>query len=225
MGEPMSADGMMARLRSWFLGEPDPAPEPVVDAAPGDGPDDLHEWLVREVAAGFSDPDEIVEAAGDVFEGDRNREAVQAEAERMLSGLLAAHARDQATWPATTDNDRLEAAFAELEDGGIVCRENFSCCNNCGSAEIWAEVEAVNDIIPHVRGYVFYHMQGTEAAVQGGGVYLSFGAVADTGDAPLAIAREVVETIGKHGLRVDWNGDIGRRILVELEWKRRRRAA
>ncbi|WP_205762190.1 DUF6891 domain-containing protein [Longimicrobium terrae] len=216
---------MMSLLRSWFSGERPPPPEPAVEASAGEGLDDLREWLVREIAAGFSDPDEIVEAAGDVFEGQLDRDVVQAEAERMLPGLLAAHAREEATWPETTDNDRLEAAFAELEDGGIVCRENFACCNNCGSAEIWAEVEAVNDIIPHVRGYVFYHMQDTESAVEGGGIYLSYGAVADTEDAPLAVARDVVSTLRDHGLRVEWNGEITRRIMVELDWKRRRRAA
>lgn len=220
----MSADGMMSLLRSWFSGEPRPSPEPAAEAASGERVDELREWLVREVAAGFSDSGEIVEAAGDVFEGQLERELVQAEAERMLPGLLAAHAREEATWPATTDNDRLEAAFAELEEGGILCRENFSCCNTCGSAEIWAEVDDANAVIPHVRGWIFYHMQDTESAVEGGGIYLSYGAVADTEDAPLAIAREVVSTLERHGLRVDWNGEVTRRIMVELDWKRRRRA-
>lgn len=221
----MSADGMMSLLRSWFSGEPRPSPEPVAEAVAGEGLDELREWLVREVAAGFSAAREIVEAAGDVFEGQLERDVVQAEAERMLPGLLAAHAREEAAWPETTDNDRLEAAFTELEAGGIICRENFSCCNTCGSAEIWAEVDDANDVIPHVRGWIFYHMQDTESAVEGGGIYLSYGAVADTKNAPLAIAREVVRTLTNHGLHVDWNGDITRRIMVELDWKRRRRAA
>jgi Domain of unknown function (DUF6891) len=35
-----------------------------------------------------------------------------------------------------TDADRVGAAFAALEAGGIVTRTNFTCCQNCGYTEI-----------------------------------------------------------------------------------------
>lgn len=220
----MSQDGMMSRLRSWFGADPRPEPEPLAAPDPSEGVDELRGWLSAEVAAGFHDADEISEAAGDYFEGTLDADVVQAGTERLLPQLLAAHAREQQAWPAVTDNDRLEAAFGELEDAGIVCRENFTCCNNCGSTEIWAEVEDAREVHPGVRGYIFYHMQDTERAVAGGGIYLSYGAVSDAKDAPLAIARDVVSTLTRHGLRTEWSGDAGQRIRVDLDWKRRRAA-
>jgi hypothetical protein len=72
-----------------------------------------------------------------------------------------------------------------------------------------------------VRGYTFYHMQGTDAAVEGGGLYLYYGAI-DRGEGPaLRVANEIVDALQRQGLKTEWNGTTSDAILVQLDWKRR----
>ena len=74
-----------------------------------------------------------------------------------------------------------------------------------------------------VRGYAFYHMQDTESAAEGRGLYLAYGA-ADEGElAALGVAGEIVDTLRTQGLDVAWEGTWDKRIQVSLDWKRRRR--
>jgi hypothetical protein len=186
--------------------------------------DELHGAIRRGVAAGFAPPAEIIESAVDLLRDEADPAVLRPNAQRMLRDILADHQAEQATWPTVTDCDRLDAAFAALEAAGIVCRQDFSCCGTCGAAEIWGEAADVEAAGASVRGYAFYHMQDTEAAVEGRGVYLSYGAAEDGEAAALAIANEVVAALERQGLRVSWDGQWSRRIGVALDWKRRRSA-
>ena len=183
--------------------------------------DAMHSSIRRDIAAGFETPDEIVDSVVEVFDDEADAAILRSHARRMVREILDVHLREQATWPTPTDCDRLDAAFAALEQAGIVCRQHFSCCGTCGVAEIWDEMVATRDAGLDVRGYTFYHVQDTESAVEGYGLYLSYGAVED-GEAPaLAIGYEIVAALEQHGLRVDWDGQWSRRIGVALDWKRR----
>jgi hypothetical protein len=140
----------------------------------------------------------------------------------MVNGLLEQHKKSQASWPQVTDCDRLDAAFAELESNGIVCRQDFADCLSCGYAEIWGELKKEKRAGKTIRGFTFFHQQDTEHAVLHGGIHLGYGSLVDDEKADLAIAGEVAETLRRHGLRVNWAANIKQRIEVELDWKRRR---
>jgi Domain of unknown function (DUF6891) len=72
-----------------------------------------------------------------------------------------------------------------------------------------------------VRGYTFYHMQGTEAAVEGCGLYLYYGAV-EKGEGPaLRVATEIVDALRQQGLNTAWDGTWSNAIQVQMDWKRR----
>ncbi|MCX6956374.1 MAG: hypothetical protein NTV51_29925 [Verrucomicrobia bacterium] len=73
-----------------------------------------------------------------------------------------------------------------------------------------------------VRGYSYYHMQDTEHAVGGHGVYLAYGATEEGAAAATRIAHEICDALRDEGLKVDWDGTPQRRVLVKLDWKRRR---
>lgn len=122
---------------------------------------------------------------------------------------------EQKAWLETTDCDKLTSAFEELSENGIVAKENFTCCQSCGSYEIW-EHAVEGDV-----GYVFYHQQDTERAVEGEGVYLSYGHIGVAKKPLTEITEQIVKTIEKHGLKVDWNGSVNTRMLVNLDWKKR----
>ena len=143
-------------------------------------------------------------------------------ATRLTDRMLARHFALQHSWLDETDCDRLEEAFAELDRHGIVARQNFACCQSCGHAEIW---EAIDDTMQYrpVLGYVFFHQQDTDNAVQGGYLYLAYGAVDGSSSKSLRVGHEVVAALQRAGLPVEWSGDLNKRICIpNLDWRRRR---
>ena len=65
-------------------------------------------------------------------------------------------------------------------------------------------------------------MQDTEAATDGGDLYLNYGAVEEGEIAALHVAATIVSELERNGLNVDWDGSWGTRIGLKLAWKRRR---
>lgn len=184
--------------------------------------DDLRGLIEAKVYAGFDTRDEMIEQYTDYLYEHGHEEGAAALAARITDEALATHQTRQSTWPDTTDCDRLDAAFETLERRGIVCRQNFSCCGTCGSAEIWDEMKKTYDAGQPVVGYAFFHMQDTESAVKGCGLYLNYGATEEGEDAALAVAQEVVVALNDSGFVTDWNGQWSTRIRVAIDWKRRR---
>lgn len=185
--------------------------------------DDLHEFIRTHVAAGYATDAEIVADAVELFaENGAAPEAVLTAARAIADQASAAHRDEQAGWDATTDCDRLDAAFAELESSGIFARQHFGCCGTCGTSEITGELADAARAGRPRRGFTFFHVQDTEHAVAGELLYLSYGAASRDQDESVAIGREVVAVLGRHGLKPAWNGKVAHRIALPLMWQRRR---
>lgn len=182
----------------------------------------LRGYIQRDVDDGFRSEDEIASTAVEILDGDYDTDALTPHAVRMTQELIAAHKQKQAAWPKTTDCERLDSAFAALERAGIVSRQDFSCCGSCGAGEIQDEMELVAKGGTRVRGYTFYHMQDTDSAVEGRGLYLNYGAVQENEAAAVAIGKEIAASLKQQGLQVDWDETLAKRIGVKLDWKRRR---
>ncbi|MEO7170549.1 MAG: hypothetical protein ABIY39_09270 [Sphingomonas sp.] len=189
-------------------------------------PDEKIDWLRdsirRDVATGFYDEDAILVQAVASFEEEFDPPLLRSEAQRLLREALAEHREAQRDWPERTDCDRLDDAFAALEAKDIISRQHFTCCGTCGANEIWDEIDAVHKAGRPTRGYAFYHVQDTERAAEGGGLYLNYGACEEGEEAALAVAKDIVTHLEAHGLRTEWDGSWAQRIGVSLDWKRRR---
>jgi hypothetical protein len=185
--------------------------------------DDLHDFIEVQVAAGYASLDEIVDEAVEVF-GDETLDpaGLRTAARAVADRALAAHLAEQVTWPELTDCDRLDAAFAELAGAGILARQHFSCCGTCGAHDIREEMEQVEKTGFTSRGFTFFHIQDTEHAVAGEGLYLSYGARAPDDKISIAIGHEVMAALEQHGLAPAWNGKLAHRIALPLRWQRRR---
>src|SRR5262249_2311741 len=148
----------------------------------------LREYARVAVALGREPWAVIVAGAGGLFEEGLPYEQ-EAVAKRIVTAALADHLDAQRGWPETTGPDRVTAAFRELSAAGIVAREDFTCCQSCGLAEIGAEVP--DDEKP--RGYAFYHHQDAQGAAEGGGLFIAYGLF---GQPPTAeIGREVADSL------------------------------
>jgi hypothetical protein len=180
---------------------------------------DVSEYIRGKVAAGFGSSDEIAQAAVEVFGDEAEAADLEVFAAAEVRAAIEDQLRAEMEWPAMTDCDRLDAAFHELESRGVVARQDFSCCGTCGAAEIADEMET----LPSARGYAFFHMQDTEGAVGGTGLYLSYGSIDEEEKPALDIAHEIVAMLRKHGLNASWDGSWSKRIFVPLDWKRRYR--
>jgi hypothetical protein len=183
---------------------------------------EMRESIRRDVAAGFRDPDDIIEGVVEMFSDQADEEELRPRAERLTRQAVRTHLREQATWPKTTDCDRLDTAFADLEASGIIARQNFTCCQNCGHCEIGGEITAARDAGREVHGYTFYHMQDTDGAVDGHGLYLAYGALDEGDEALVVVGQQIVKALRRRKLKPEWNGSGSQRIYVPLAWKRRR---
>ena len=185
--------------------------------------DDLHDFIKVQVAAGYAPLDEIVADAAEMFlDSTLDPAAVRGAARVVAERAIADHLADQGGWPGTTDNDRLDAAFAELDGAGILARQHFSCCGTCGAHEIHDELDQAEKAGHAARGFTFFHVQDTEHAVAGEALYLSYGAADRDREASVAVGHEVMATLGRHGLAPAWNGKLAHRIALPLIWQRRR---
>lgn len=188
----------------------------------------LREIVERHVKEGFAEKVEIVEQAICELVDDTPREQLLRTLEQMTDRALAKHHREESRWAYLTDCDRLDRAFAKLEEAGIVARQHFSCCNNCGHKQIMLEVRRKQRSEQCV-GYAFFHRGDTERAAKTGILYITFGDVLEGASAfgdsagGDAVGRAIVAALEGEGLSVIWNGSYLQRICVNgLNWQRRR---
>jgi hypothetical protein len=183
----------------------------------------LREFIVNRVREGFESPHEIVENAQDWAYSKYDCDDLQPGIKQLISDALAVHQAEQVGWGPTTDCDRLDEAFAALNAQGIVSRQDFSCCNNCGFTEIWDEVGKEEKQHP-VEGYVFYLLQCTERAIKTGQLLMAYGSVEEDELAFLGVANKIVAELRRAGLNASWAGTAGHPIIVDgLVWRRRRK--
>ncbi len=177
-----------------------------------------------QVRGGFDEPDDIVAGIAErvVDELGRRSPALVAALEEEVHRELAALAAERAAWSPHTLNDALTVAFTKLTRAGVIALEDAGFT----LADGWSDIEEMTRDHPHARGAVFYHHQDLERAVQGEGLYLAFGSLPrehpDERSRSLAIGREVVAALTKHGVATEWDGTVKQRIRIPpFVWQRR----
>ncbi|MBY0312359.1 MAG: hypothetical protein K2W85_09840 [Phycisphaerales bacterium] len=193
--------------------------------------DELSAFIRLGLRAGFQSEAAIEEAAienfGDEYGGDDLARCVKA----MMSEFFAELDAERLSWPAVTDCDRLDASFEELNAIGIMARHDWWCCNTCGSAAMPDEYARLGGLWggTPIVGYVFYHRQQTESAVEGGGIFLGYGTTdfvstdEEYQERSVRIAHMAQKVFESHELAVTWDGTFERKLFVDLRWQRRSR--
>ncbi|MDV3351843.1 hypothetical protein D0962_08975 [Leptolyngbyaceae cyanobacterium CCMR0082] len=130
---------------------------------------------------------------------------------------------EKQTWPEVTDCDRLDSAFAAINERGIIALQNAGYTQSDGYEDFLDAYEN-HPNKSSVLGYCFYHGQDLERAVYGGGLYFAFGPVDPTEEETKGpeIGNVIREELERVGLKVDWDGTFAKRLGVpKLEWQRR----
>jgi hypothetical protein len=168
------------------------------------------------VWSGFYEPGEVQEMIGDLLEGDEDEAMLRASVAPEFKQKQAA----EQTWPAETDCDRLDAAFADLSDAGIVALHNAGYTMADGISDVAEVLHSLGR--DGIRGYCFYHGQDVERAVAGGGLNIAFGDVNDDPAKSAGVGTAIKQVLEQHGFQVTWDGDIATRLNIPVfDWKRR----
>ena len=170
----------------------------------------VHVW------SGFYSEGDVYQMIEDVLDEDADEASLRA----AVPPEFARKRQAEADWPTTTDCDRLDDAFAELNSGGVIALHNAGTTMSDGLSDIGQELHERGRA--GVKGYCFYHGQDLERAVNGQGLLLAFGDLDDVAEQKRAVGEEVRTCLGRHGLRVEWDGDPEQRLAIpNLDWKRR----
>lgn len=185
--------------------------------------DEIWGWVVR----GADDADDFV----DYLDQDEYRHgATDDELRAAYEQALAVRREQQRGWGEVRGN--LSRAFAELNDLGVLARENFTCCGTCAATEIHDE----QDDSRHWYGYLWFHQQDTQSLIasEDGSVYLGYGVFTPENfdkAAYAALPKEeqqaryqveverfldnvVFPVLHRHGMQVEWNRRHTSRIRV-----------
>ena len=98
-----------------------------------------HNYARQQVRGGYENREFIIALIDEWIKDDKLNFL---SAKKIVDNEINQLVTEQRTWPEITDYDRLHDAMQELSANSIVARENFSCCQNCGRAEITDEINA-----------------------------------------------------------------------------------
>lgn len=174
--------------------------------------DSIKSW----VWSGFYTPGQVDEMIGDLLEEDADEESLRA----AVQTEFAKKAEAERSWPKETDCDRLDRAFAAMNERGIIALQNAGYTMSDGLEDVGQTLQERGR--QGIQGYCFYHEQDTERAVDGGGLTLAFGDLDADPERKRAVGRIVKQALQEFGFEVEWDDDPEKRILIpRFDWKRR----
>lgn len=173
------------------------------------------------VLSGFYDENEILEIIDEcVFEpGTLDRRWIKNEVQMAFHKMRA----EESTWPRTTDCDRLNQVFAELEEKGIIALQDAGNTQSDGISDVTQIYHEAGGKESDVVGYCFYTFQDIEKVIETGDLCLTYGDI--SGDKPngVTIGRQILHSLEATGFDVEWDGNVTSRLLVRhVHWQRRR---
>ena len=227
--------------------EPEPAPAQAEIAAatwpdPARPPDLAHAWLQADLLAmlrggHWAEADILHTLLHEMLPAGSDPEA----ARQWLRAQMQALQNEQQGWPATTDCDRLDAAFAALREQGVLCLPHAGETPADTPAESQARLQAACAALPpeqRSRGYCLFHAQDLARALSDRLLMLTFGPAPQAAGRPgragqgttdpqtsQQIGQQICAALRAAGLHAEWDGRPDQRICVQpFIWQRRTQA-
>jgi hypothetical protein len=190
---------------------------------------ELRERAELEIKAGFASQREILAMLSEVMKydhelkGDELKEGKK-ELKELIDKLLEQHQKDQKKFPEVTDCDKLDAAFADLEQQGILTAQNAGYTQSDGFEDINERYYRLSKKEQKAYvGFVFFHGQDLERVLEGGPLLFAFGS--GKGDKKLDVkaGKLIQKALEAHGFKVKWNGKSDTRLEIsKFTWQKRR---
>lgn len=176
------------------------------------------EYVERYVRYGFYRPAEVARIVGDdVLGGELPRARVRA----LVKAEVARQQAEQESWPAVTDCDRLDEAFAALRAVGILAIHNAGMTPSEGVDEMSEQYHAAGGEKSGILGYCFYHRQDMEYALEYRSLGLAYGAIDGDAARGVEIGQRVRSALETAGLGVAWSGAITDKLdIIPFHWQR-----
>jgi hypothetical protein len=182
---------------------------------------DSNEYILglikTHVWSGFYSEEDVYQMIEDVLDENADVELLRAAVRPEFRRKRQA----EVTWPTTTDCDRLDDAFAELNGDRFIALHNTGMTMSDGHADVDQPLKARGR--SGIKGYCFYHGQDLERAVNGGGLWIAFGDLDGITEQKKAVGEQIKACLERHRFDAEWSGDPERRLAIpKLDWKRRR---
>jgi hypothetical protein len=181
---------------------------------------DVLDWVRRFVRSGEYDREEVAIlideqlGQGDALDEDWLDKEIRRE--------FAAKRKAEKTWSKVTDCDRLDRAFDALEQQGIIALHMAGYTQSEGLYEVEEEYREAGGKKSNYAGHCFYTDQDLEGALDGGGLHIGFGHLSGDDAKAVEVGQLVRVALEREGLKVEWDGTIGRRLyLTRFRWRRR----
>jgi hypothetical protein len=181
---------------------------------------DVLRWIRSCVWSGEYDREEVAIligeqlGTGDEVDPDWLDKAIRRE--------FAAKRKAEKTWPKVTDCDRLERAFGALEGQGVIALHMAGFTQSEGLAEVEEEYRDAGGKKSNYAGHCFYTEQDLQGALDGGDLYIGFGHLSGNDARGVEVGQLVRAALEHEGLKVKWDGTIGRRLYLKgFRWQRR----
>lgn len=189
---------------------------------------ELDEHIVPLVRAGYMTAEEIVEAVAESMDDD-GVDGSSIDLDALVRAKMTERRReiDEArAGGRPTAYDRLRDAFGHLEASGVLARENYWCCQTCAYAAIDEEVWQASDQGSPPRGYVLFHNQDTDRAVETGLLLLRYGGSTaepekEGAAASKRIGEELVAVLRARDFAPQWSGSPDDVVTLPIVWDRR----
>jgi hypothetical protein len=176
------------------------------------------ECIKKQVWGGFSSKNNVLQMIEDLIseEGEADLDMLRKAADEEFRKKSSA----ERIWPPSTDCDRLDDAFVELNERGIIALQNAGMTMSDGHEDVSQQLRKRGR--EGIRGYCFYHQQDLDRVLDGLPLYLAFGDLEATREGKTDVGNQIKAVLEGHGFPVTWNGDAETRMMIErLDWKRR----
>jgi hypothetical protein len=137
-----------------------------------------------------------------------------------IERAFAEREREMESWPERTDHDRLRAAFAALDEQGIVALESPGLTQD-DSISIAADLAIVRDELGTAggHGYCFFTWNDMARAIDGEGLSLAYGTFEEDGQ---EVGAAVLKACRDAGLKAEWGGSPASFVeMPQFRWQRR----
>ena len=181
---------------------------------------DLDKYLLESIKlfvwTGFNTLDDVHTSLDTILEEGADevmlRSAIQSEFEKKRKAEMS--------WPKTTDCDRLDIAFDNLRQRGMITLHNPGYTMDDGLDEVDEVLQATGK--KGTKGYCFYHGQDVERALNNMGLMIAFGDLQNEDEGKMEVGNLVQQELQSAELQVEWNGESSTRINIpEIKWLRR----